>query len=110
MFDFRAPDGDLNLKLCASGEHWNLCAGGAPPFHHDNIGFCAPTCAPRANAVRRTCPAHAPFIPYWSIWNIDNATPPEFSYSNRLCKASLGTLWKKDPWVPYHYYFYVYCL
>ena len=29
MFDFRAPDDDLNLKLCASGEHWKLCPRGA---------------------------------------------------------------------------------
>ena len=50
---------------------YTLCAPGTRRFipnvvlHQHKIAFCAPICAPSTNAVRWTCPAHTPFIPYW---------------------------------------------
>ena len=62
MFDFRAPDGYLYLTLCAPGTRRFIPN---VVLHQHKIAFCAPIRAPSTNAVRWTCPAHAPFIPYW---------------------------------------------
>ena len=64
MFDFRAPDGYLYLTLCAPGTRRFIPN---VVLHQHKIAFCAPIRAPSTNAVRWTCPAHAPLIPYWFL-------------------------------------------
>ena len=75
MFDFRAPDGYLYLTLCAPGTRRFIPN---VVLHQHKIAFCAPIRAPSTNAVRWTCPAHAPFIPYWPDNHIHDCVPLTF--------------------------------
>ena len=77
MFDFRAPDGYLYLTLCAPGTRRFIPN---VVLHQHKIAFCAPIRAPSTNAVRWTCPAHAPLIPYWMDWYSSNQPPPAESW------------------------------
>ena len=76
MFDFRAPDGYLYLTLCVPGTRRFIPN---VVLHQHKIAFCAPICAPSTNAVRWTCPAHTPFIPYWAAGDLEWITIVELA-------------------------------